>query len=541
MTETIFNFKNYPIVFVGSGISKRYLKNFPKWDGLLEEYWAKITDNSNNFYNYLNRLKKEYQENYADETDLNHKIYTEAASYIEEKFNDLFNEGAITLDGLTAKIVFSERISPFKYSLCQKFSSLELRDDIDEDEFKSFKKFLKKAKMIVTTNYDPFIESLLREQSVTPKIYVGNDGFFDDTVGWSELYKIHGDVNDPHSIIITKQDYDFYDEKSILISAKILSNMIKNPIMFMGYSLSDRNVRKLLSDFSSQLPSEDDRVSAERIILIEYKKDEQVVLKKHVTDQQLKISYTSIETDNYKAIYDDILLVDEGLSPYEVLRYQRAIKNLIINEGEKGNLDTLLVTPADLDQLEEAVKQGKNLVVALGDKKYVSTYIDENHYINDYILEKNEISNKTAIKYLLDVNSTTRVPFSRLIKSCNFNRIELKSKEIKKLNNRIARHGKLDSIIDAINLDKVNSQKKFSSIAEINAEQFNKFKELTVIVKNIKNIEQNELVHYVKNIAIPLFNDVNTDDNIKTELRKLFLCFDLLFNGDVSQIMQNKK
>ncbi|MEM8120300.1 hypothetical protein Q4R94_22795, partial [Morganella morganii] len=104
-----------------------------------------------------------------------------------------------------------------------------------------------------------------------------------------------------------------------------------------------------------------------------------------------------------------------------------------------------------------------------------------------------------------------RVPFSRLIKSCNFNRIELKSKEIKKLNNRIARHGKLDSIIDAINLDKVNSQKKFSSIAEINAEQFNKFKELTVIVKNIKNIEQNELVHYVKNIAIPLFNDVNTD------------------------------
>lgn len=541
MPETIFNFKNYPIVFVGSGISKRYLKNFPKWDGLLEEYWAKITGNSNDFYNYLNRLKKEHQDNYVDETDLNHKIYTEAASYIEEKFNDLFNEGDITLDGLTAKIVFSERISPFKFSLCQKFSSLELRDDIDESEFKSFKSFLKKAKIIVTTNYDPFIESLLIEQSVTPKIYIGNDGFFDDTVGWSEIYKIHGDVNNPHSIIITKQDYDFYDEKSILISAKILSNMIKNPIMFMGYSLSDRNVRKLLSDFSSQLPSEDDRVSAERIILIEYKENEQVVLKKHVTDQQLKISYTSIETDNYKAIYDDILLVNEGLSPYEVLRYQRAIKNLIINEGEKGNLDTLLVTPADLDQLEEAVKQGKNLVVALGDKKYVSTYIDENHYINDYILEKNEISNKTAIKYLLDVNSTTRVPFSRLIKSCNFNKIELKSKEIRKLNNRITRHGNLDCIIGAINLDKINSQKTFSSIAEINIEKFNKFKELTVIVKNIKNIGRDELTQYVKNTAIPLFNDTNTDDNIKTELRKLFLCFDLLSNGDVSQIIQNKK
>lgn len=124
--------------------------------------------------------------------------------------------------------------------------------------------------------------------------------FFDDTVGWSELYKIHGDVNNPHSIIITKQDYDLYDSKSILISAKILSNMIKNPIMFMGYSLSDRNVRKLLSDFSSQLPSEDGRVSAERIILIEFKENELEVIKKYTTDQQLKISYTSVETDNYK-------------------------------------------------------------------------------------------------------------------------------------------------------------------------------------------------------------------------------------------------
>ncbi|QIF97648.1 SIR2 family protein [Proteus terrae] len=541
MPEPIFNFKNYPIVFIGSGISKRYLDNFPKWDGLLEEYWNKVTDNSDNFYNYLNKLKKEYQDKFPNETDLNHKIYTEAASFIEEKFNDLFNDGVITLEGLTAKRVFSEKISPFKYSLCQRFSSLNLRDDIDKEEFESFKKFLKKAKMIITTNYDPFIEFLLEEQSVIPKIYIGNEGFFDDTVGWSELYKIHGDVNNPHSIIITKQDYDLYDSKSILISAKILSNMIKNPIMFMGYSLSDRNVRKLLSDFSSQLPSEDGRVSAERIILIEFKKDEQEVIKKYTTDQQLKISYTSVETDNYKKIYDDILLVDEGLSPYEVLRYQRAIKNLILNEGEKGNLDTILVTPADLDQLEEAVKQGKNLVVALGDKKYVSTYIDENHYVNDYILEKNEISNKTAIKYLLDVNSTTRVPFSRLIKSCNFNKIELKSKEIRKLNNRIIRHGKLDSVINAINLDKVNSQKKFSSITEINSEKFNKFKELTVIIKNIKNIGRDELTQYIKNKAIPLFNDVNTDDNIKTELRKLFLCFDLLLNGDVSQIIHNKK
>lgn len=54
--------------------------------------------------------------------------------------------------------------------------------------------------------------------------------------------------------------------------------MIKNPIVFLGYSLTDRNVKKLLSDFSSQLPREDGRKSAERIILIEYKENEQEVV-----------------------------------------------------------------------------------------------------------------------------------------------------------------------------------------------------------------------------------------------------------------------
>ncbi|HAS0717127.1 TPA: hypothetical protein I3288_004539, partial [Enterobacter hormaechei subsp. steigerwaltii] len=101
-----------------------------------------------------------------------------------------------------------------------------------------------------------------------------------------------------------------------------------------------------------------------------------------------------------------------GLSPYDVLRYQRAIKTLIVNEGEKGNLNTLLVSPSDLDRLEESVKQGKNLVVALGDKKYVFTQIKELNYLEDYLFEKNEISNKLAVEFIIGSTNTLRLPFS---------------------------------------------------------------------------------------------------------------------------------
>lgn len=534
MPNKIFDFKNYPIVFIGSGISKRYLQDYPTWEELLKEYWEKINKEMD-FYHYLLTIKEKYKNSISDDSILDHKIYTEAATQIENDFNKAFNNDIIELENLDARRVFSENISPFKYSICQRFSKVPLKPDIDTEELESFKHLLKKAKMIVTTNYDSFIEHLLLAQGITPKLYIGNHGFFEDTVGWSELYKIHGDIKDPKSIIINTDDYEKYDSNSILISAKILSNMIKNPILFIGYSLTDRNVKKLLSDFSSQLPKEDGRKSAERIILIQHKLNEQVVAKKQITDQQLQITYTSIETDNYKKIYDEISAVDEGLSPYDVLRYQRAIKTLIENEGEKGNLDTLLVSPSDLDRLEESVKQGKNLVVALGDKKYVFTQIKEINYLEDYLFEKHEISNKLAIEFITGTNNTLRIPFSRIAKSCNFNELNLSQKSINGLNQRIERNGKLDHLISSVILDRINAEKSFDNITAIKSGAFSKQKELLIVIKNIKKLQIDDLESYVKFDAFPQFKTCE-NNNLKTEYRKLFLAYDLLVFGDIDKI-----
>lgn len=310
--------------------------------------------------------------------------------------------------------------------------------------------------------------------------------------------------------------------------------MIKNPILFIGYSLTDRNVKKLLSDFSSQLPKEDGRKSAERIILIQHKPNEAQVITKQITDQQLQVTYTSVETDNYKDIYDEISTVDEGLSPYDVLRYQRAIKTLIVNEGEKGNLDTLLVSPSDLDKLEESVKQGKNLVVALGDKKYVFTQIKEFNYLEDYLFEKNEISNKLAVEFIIDATNTIRLPFSRVISNCNFRDLNLQQKSLIRLNQRIERHGRLESIINSTILDKVNAERIFTTIIEIKNAGFSKRKEPLVVIKNIKNIDERELAAYVKEDIFAQFISCDIE-NLKTVYRKLFLAYDLLINGDVNK------
>ncbi|MFR1968276.1 MAG: SIR2 family protein [Streptococcus salivarius] len=195
--------------------------------------------------------------------------------------------------------------------------------------------------VIVTTNYDTLTEDLLAELDKRPTVYVGQKGFFDETYNWSELFKIHGDVNDPSSIIITEEDYKSYDKNSILISAKILSNLIQSPIIFLGYSLTDRNVQKLLVDFASQLPNDDMRKNNNRITVVEYEKDNHDFTEQIVNNPSLNISHSILKTDNYKQIFSDIGKINQGLTPYEVNRFQESVKT--IASCSKIKLDSYLV------------------------------------------------------------------------------------------------------------------------------------------------------------------------------------------------------
>ena len=187
-----------------------------------------------------------------------------------------------------------------------------------------------------------------------------------------------------------------------------------------------------------------------------------------------------------------------------------------------------------LDKLEESVKQGKNLVVALGDKKYAFTQIKELNYLEDYLFEKNEISNKLAIEFIIDAKNTIRLPFSKIISSCNFRDLNLQQKALTRLNQRIERHGNLDNIINSITLDKANAERIFTTITEIKNAGFSKRKEPVVVIKNIRHIDVRELSVYVKEDIFLQFISCD-NENLKTVYRKLFLAYDLLINGDIKK------
>ncbi len=295
----------FPIIFIGSGITKRYFKNAPTWDELLQKLWKEA------------ELKETYYSRYdeiSQDCDSDFEIYTRIADELERKFDKSFYEGKIKIGKLTPEISHDEKKSPFRYRIAEIYSGLELRDNIN-DELTLFQQMLQKAKIIVTTNYDGFIEKQFDNKI---KVKVGNNGLFEKSSNINELYKIHGSSSSPNSIVITSSDYQKLDRTSAIVNAKILSQLTESPILFLGYSLTDENIRSLLKDLSDNMPfSIED--AAGRIGVVNYEKGLNNI--NEVMHEDFGVHYTKISTDNYIDIYKKVAKIDQGISPNEIAKY----------------------------------------------------------------------------------------------------------------------------------------------------------------------------------------------------------------------------
>lgn len=407
--------------------------------------------------------------------------------------------------------------------------------DAAKKEIEAYTTFLSKARVIVTTNYDTLIEDQLTSINKTPQKYVRNQGFFDETINWGELYKIHGDVSDPQSIVINENDYKKYDQDSILVTAKLLTNMINNPIIFLGYSLSDRNVRNLLKQFSSQLPSEDIRKSADRITIVEYKEGEDSIEGSISRNDELGINYNYIQTDNYKQIFEDLSKIDEGLSPYEVLKFQKAIKRIVVTAEKKGSLDTVLVSlPGQVDNVEAQMTKGKRLVVALGDTKNIFVNPSPATYLEDYVLEKDELYPEVGLRFIARTNANARYPFNKYVNDLDLNSIELENFEKVVINKKINVERQSDLAAQRAAINKSN-QIICKSMTEI-LQNYSAAKMLDVISYNAVTLPFQEVDKYVKQIALPTYltlyhNHMINSTNEGTAYKRLFLMWDILRYG----------
>ncbi|OXX57292.1 SIR2 family protein, partial [Vibrio sp. V18_P1S4T112] len=101
--EFVSNFKNHPVLFVGTGVSLRYLENSFSWDGLLrkiafdlkesEEYYLDLkarsrVDGKFKYENIASQLESDFNKDLSDDRDGKFKHVNDI--FYENMANDVY-------------------------------------------------------------------------------------------------------------------------------------------------------------------------------------------------------------------------------------------------------------------------------------------------------------------------------------------------------------------------------------------------------------------------------------------------------------------
>ncbi|MFS2923115.1 SIR2 family protein [Bacteroides sp. 90-K9/2] len=321
VNEFIAQYRNHPVLFIGSGLSFRYLDNTYTWDALLSKVCEDIWGNDEHYLDIKSS---------CNDAGVYH--FDEIASKIEHEFNDILAQDR---DGKFKAVndTFYEHmrngvnLSRFKIHISNIIRASKPKNGI-EREIAELKKVRKNIGSVITTNYDRFIEEIFEFNAL-----VGNDILLSNPYG--SIYKIHGCIDDVAKIIITKEDYDEFDKRYELIRAQLLSLFIHNPIIFLGYSINDDNIKKVLKTIFSYVQPNTSQAELIRrnFLLVEYEKDStNIEIVEHDIDMNgSTIRINKIKTDNFIAIYTALSNITLPISAMDVRKVQNVVKE--INSG----------------------------------------------------------------------------------------------------------------------------------------------------------------------------------------------------------------
>ena len=324
-----------PILFVGSGISQRYI-NGPSWDELLMEM-ASLNPR-------IDRRLEYYKQKYDDDFS---KIGTEFADEFFEWAWEV-EETDIFADSLYDH---GDREMFLKYKVAEYFKELT-PNNIDEipDQYSEEIELLQDIgpHAIITTNYDSLLELIYPEYNPV----VGEDVYGVDYTSMGDIFKIHGDVTDPESVIITERDYKNFIERKKYLTSKLLTYLAEHPVFVFGYRAEDDNIQRILSDIDLVLSKGEEEL-IKNIFHISYTpgiEDSDEPERHHsiTTSQGRRIRIRSISAENFEWIFDS-LGYESDLTGVKIKQLRRLLSNtykIVTEDAPKREIQIELLQEA---------------------------------------------------------------------------------------------------------------------------------------------------------------------------------------------------
>ena len=503
VTDTIQKTGHQPFLFVGSGFSKRYM-NTEKWDELLKVFCQEYSGNDFQYNVYSNQIEeKDYYGKQPAIATLLEKDYNNAVLTLKkyEKFREKHKE-ELKNNESALKIAVSEHLSYAQF-------------EPENEEIALLRQLGKRSLSgVITTNYDVLLENIYPEYAV----YVGQEELlFNNISGIGEIYKIHGSITKPESLVLTSLDYAEFEENASYLIAKLLTIFLEYPVIFMGYSLSDRNIRNIFETISKCLTQEKLNQLKDRFIFVEYSDSEQISEFSMQFSNGNNVRMNKISTTDFAKIYE---VIGETKSKYNpvVLRYLRRDIYEMANSAQTSD-KIVAVGFENLDNVSK-VKQfilgvgvAKNGHIIKAEQLYEDIVFDNQYFNSDLVVEE----------YLPELlkNNSGGLPMYKYLK-------DYPKDVFERVRENVLKHGTIDSFLNAqLRTQKENYRKNADDLSVkgiiTNETYESAYKKLIFLEKS--EIEISELRDYLQK-----YIKDHTPNCLKnnSELKRLIRIYDLV-------------
>ena len=212
-----------------------------------------------------------------------------------------------------------------------------------------------------TTNYDKLIETSLEDAKKVPDVkhtlkQLSTTRPDRDVI----VYKMHGDVGDPTSAVICKDDYERYPFKMGQFASLLKGDLIEKTFLFIGFSFTDPNIDFILSRVRAVLENDQREHYCIQKKITQWPKEK----KEDFEYRQLKQDYfiRDLKRKNIQTVevetYDDIPLLLEKVAT----RFRRAS---IFVSGAAAEFGAWKANEADsfLQDLGASLSAEKNRII----------------------------------------------------------------------------------------------------------------------------------------------------------------------------------
>ena len=373
-----------PYLFVGSGFSRRYMGT-DNWEGLLRSICMELWEDEFRLDSYLAQVK----------TGSKNIELPAVASMIEKDLRvAVFNDAKLATFRDKHAADIRARKSLLKIFAAQRLKMFSASNLLEELEIlKSAGQ--RKVSGVITTNYDNLLESVFPGFHV----FVGQDDLlFHKTYELGEIYKIHGSMDNPETMILNEADYEKLTRTQEYLAAKLLTIFMEYPIIFIGYSLSDPDIQAILQSIAHCLGPNHIAALRDRFIFI--CRGENGISSHSITYPSIgDIEMTKITVNDFGIVYEAIAQSECSFSPKVLRELRRNIYEMVEGSNPNGRL----IVDAGFSDLDN-IPENASCVLGVGVPNSSAGYgymIKAEHLYLDVILDDQHLSPKLVVEEYL--------------------------------------------------------------------------------------------------------------------------------------------